>query len=96
MIEIILLLIAIFVNLLLITHNFIMRLKVKEQVKALLSQEGVTQKELVVMLNDLSAREYTTTNLSQRLARGSFSYNEVMQVAELLGYDVQFVKEKHI
>ena len=71
-----------------------MRLKVKEQIKTLLSQEGVTQKELVKLLNDFFERKYTTTNLSQRLARGSFSYNEVMQVAEILGYDVQFIKEK--
>ena len=71
-----------------------MRLKVREQVKTLLSQEGITQKELVNMLNENTDLHYTPTNLSQRLGRGSFTYNEVMTIAEILGYDVQFVKEQ--
>ena len=69
-----------------------MRLNVKEQIKALLSQENVTQKELVAKLNSMG-KKYSTTSLSQRLGRGSFTYNEVMTIAEILGYDVQFVKE---
>lgn len=70
-----------------------MRLKVKEQVKALLSQEGMTQKTLVDLLNKIGKNKYSTTSLSQRLTRGSFTYNEVMEVAKILGYDIRFVKE---
>ena len=69
-----------------------MRLKVKEQVKTLLSQEGVTQKRLVELLNKNTPNKYSTTSLSQRLTRGSFTYNEVLEVAKILGYDIQFVK----
>ena len=70
-----------------------MRLNVKEQVKALLAQEGITQKDLVSMLN-LKDEKYSTASLSHRLGRGTITYNEVMKIAEILGYDVQFVKEK--
>lgn len=69
-----------------------MRLDVKEQIKALLAQEGVTQKELVNILN-AKGGQYSTQSLSQRLGRGSLTYNEVMIIAEILGYDVQFIKE---
>ncbi len=70
-----------------------MRLKVKEQVKALLSQENITQKELVKILSQKTGKIYTQTSLSQKLGRGSLTYNEVMTIAEILGYDIQFVKE---
>jgi len=71
-----------------------MRLNVKEQVKALLAQEGITQKDLVTMLNH-DDEKYSTASLSQRLGRGTITYNEVMKIAEILGYDVQFVKENN-
>ena len=70
-----------------------MRLDVKEQVKSLLAQEGTTQKELVDILNSKGG-EYSTQSFSQRLGRGSVTYNEVMKIAEILGYDIQFIKEK--
>ena len=69
-----------------------MRLKVKEQVKTLLSQEGITQKELVEKLNADGQNKYSATNLSQRLGRGSLTYNEVLRIAEILGYEIQFIK----
>ena len=70
-----------------------MRLDVKEQVKALLAQEGVKQKDLVEFLNKRGG-SYSAQTLSHRLGRGSLTYNEVMTIAEILGYDVQFVKEQ--
>lgn len=70
-----------------------MRLKVREQIKTLLSQEGIKQKELVAMLNNKSNKKYTQTSFAQKLSRGSFSYNEVMIIAEILGYDIQYIKE---
>ena len=71
-----------------------MRLKVREQVKALLSQEGVTQKDIAVMLSDKLGKKYTQTSLAQKMSRGSLSYNEVMTIAEIPGYDIQYIKEK--
>ena len=70
-----------------------MRLKVREQVKTLLSQEGIKQKELITLLNKNSDKKYTQTSFAQKLSRGTLSYNEVMTIAEILGYDVQYVKE---
>jgi hypothetical protein len=69
-----------------------MRLKVKEQIKVLLSQEGIKQKDLADMLSKKTGHIYSATNLSQKLSRGSLSYNEVMEIAEILGYEVKFVK----
>jgi hypothetical protein len=71
-----------------------MRLKVREQLKALLSQEAMTQKDLVKILTQKTGKKSTPGGLSQKLTRGTLSYNEMMTICEILGYDVQFVKEK--
>lgn len=70
-----------------------MRLKVREQIKTLLSQENTTQKDLARRLSEKTNKKYTQTSLAQKLSRGSLTYNEVMTIAEILGYDVQFIKE---
>lgn len=70
-----------------------MRLKVREQIKTLLSQENTTQKDLARILTEKTNKKYTQTSLAQKLSRGSLTYNEVMTIAEILGYDVQFIKE---
>ena len=72
-----------------------MRLKVREQVKTLLSQEGLTQKELAAMLTTKTSKKYTQTSLAQKLHRGTLSYNEVMTIAEILGYDIQYIKQEY-
>ena len=70
-----------------------MKLKVREQVKTLLSQEGITQKELIKILSEKTNKQYSQTSLSQKLGRGSLTYNEVLEIAEILGYEIRFVKE---
>ena len=71
-----------------------MKLKVREQIKVLLSQEGMKQKDLVILLSKKTGKKYTQTSFAQKLSRGSLSYNEVMEIAEILGYEVKFVKEE--
>ncbi len=71
-----------------------MKLKVREQIKVLLSQEGMKQKDLVILLSEKTGKKYTQTSFAQKLSRGSLSYNEVMEITEILGYEVKFVKEE--
>lgn len=71
-----------------------MRLKAKEQIKVLLSQEGIKQKDLAKMLSEKTGHVYSQTNISQKMSRGSFTYNEVMIIAEILGYDIQYIKQQ--
>jgi len=71
-----------------------MKLKVKEQVKVLLSQEGIKQKDLAAILSEKTGHFYSATNLSQKLGRGSLTYNEFVEIAEILGYEIQLVKQE--
>ena len=63
---------------------------VKNQIKSLLALRGIKLKELSEKLNERNSRKYTPNSLSQRLGRGSITYNEVLQIAEILGYDIEF------
>ena len=69
-----------------------MKMLVKEQVKALLAQEGMKMKDLVVELENITGRTYSLQAFCQRLSRGTLAYNEVLQIAEILGYEIKFEK----
>lgn len=71
-----------------------MKLKAKEQIKVLLSQENIMQKDLVKMLAKEMGKNYLPTSLSQKLSRGTISYNEVLLIADILGYDIEFKKRE--
>ncbi len=72
-----------------------MKLNAREIVKILLTREGFKQKELVEMMNEKTGNDYTPSGLSHKLGRGTISYNEVLLIADILDYDIEFVKRKH-
>lgn len=70
-----------------------MNLLVREQVKALLAQEDIMMKELAIELGKRLNKNYSLDNLSQKLRKGTLSYNEVMLIADILGYEINFSKK---
>ena len=66
---------------------------VREQVKALLAQENMKMKELAMKMQEITGKNYSLQNLSHRLKRGTVSYNEVLQISEILGYNIKFEKK---
>ena len=69
-----------------------MKLLVKEQIKMLLLQEKLMLKELAELISQNSVKKCTPDSLSQKLRRGSLTYNETLMIADLLGYDIKFIK----
>ena len=70
-----------------------MELKARELIKVLLSQENIKQKKLVEMLNNLTGKSYTPSGLSHKIGRGSISYDEVVDIINLLGYEIKIGKK---
>ena len=70
-----------------------MRLQVREQIKALLAQENVKLKELASKITEKTGKKCMPDSLSQKLRRGSLTYNETLLIAELLGYEITFTKK---
>lgn len=54
-------------------------------IKQLMQEKGVSVKELAEML------EINSQSMSNKLYRDSFSYNEVVKIADLLGCDVKLI-----
>ncbi|MBR1680180.1 hypothetical protein IJ707_00130 [bacterium] len=69
-----------------------MKLYAKEIVTLLLTRETLTQKELVQILNEQTDKSYTQAGLSRKLSQGTITYNEVANIIDVLGYDVELIK----
>lgn len=71
-----------------------MKLNAKELVKLLLTKEELTQKELAVILTEKTDKKYTQDGLSRKLSQGTITYNEVANIIEVLGYDIELIKKQ--
>jgi len=69
-----------------------MELLAREQIKILLAQERLNQKELATMITEKTGKICLPNSLSQKMRRGTLSYNEMLVIAEVLGYKIEFVK----
>lgn len=69
-----------------------MKLFVKEQIKTLLAQEGLKIKELAFIIEEKTGKKCSANSLSQKLSRETLTYNETIVIADLLGYDIVFIK----
>lgn len=70
-----------------------MQINSKSQVKLLLMLEDVKLKELVTMLSEATGKKYTSDGLSHKLSRGKLTYDEMLLIADLLGYKIEFSKK---
>ena len=70
--------------------------KAKEQIKALAALKGITMSQLAEMVSEKLQKNYSLSSLSQKLNRGSIPYNEVMLIADVLGFKVSFERLEKI
>lgn len=71
-----------------------MKLKLREQIKTLLSQEGLKIKDLATILSNARGKSCSANSITSKLGRGTMTYNEVLFIADLLGYDIKFEKRE--
>lgn len=62
----------------------------REQVKSLLAIRGITLTKLAKIITERSGKICTPSALSNKLGRGTITYNEVMNIAEILGFKVYY------
>ncbi len=73
-----------------------MSMKAREQIKSLLAAKNIKMKDLCRLLSEKMGKNYSSNNLSNKLIRGSITYNEVLLIAEILGYKITFVDTEDI
>ena len=65
----------------------------REMIKKLLSDCNITLKEVVTEMNNRHPEDSTTPqNITNKLARQTIKFNEVMEIADIVGYEIKFVK----
>ncbi len=64
----------------------------RNEIKAYIVRQGMTMQEVVDVLADVYGWSESVSNLSNKLQRESLRYKEAVQLADVLGYDIQWVK----
>jgi len=61
---------------------------IKNEIKAQITRKGYTMTRLVELLNEKYNKNTTVQNISNKLARGTMSFKEVLEIADVLGYEI--------
>ena len=69
-----------------------MNLRVREQIKSLLTANNITMKEIAGVLTEKLGKKCTLANLSSKLKRCTLTYNGVLIIIEYMNYHVEFIK----
>lgn len=68
-------------------------MSLKNDLKSVIAKQGFTIKQVNDELNRRHGTEYTSQNFSNRLRKETFSYNEVEEILDVIGYRVEWVKK---
>ena len=63
-------------------------MSIREDIKVLLAQENITMQWVAAKLNT------SVQNLSNKLRSKTIKFEQVRQLADILGYDIEFKKRK--
>ena len=66
----------------------------RNEIKAYIVRAGMTMNEVVEILADEYGWSSSVPNLSGKLKRGYLRYGEAVELADVLGYDITWVKRK--
>ena len=69
-------------------------MNIRNEIKAQIVRAGFTMQELVDRLSDEYDWSDSVSNLSAKLQRESIRYKKVMELADVLGYDIVWQKRR--
>ncbi len=69
-------------------------MELKDEIKAYIVSSGWSITDLNKELNKLNNTEYTVQNLSSKIRKGSLKYSEVLQIADIIGYEIEWNRKK--
>lgn len=73
--------------------DFMTEKEIRNEVKGFIAKSGWTLTEIVKKMNESLPLEKQTTvqNVSNKLSRGSIKYAEVKEIAEIIGYKIEWI-----
>lgn len=69
-------------------------MNINQRIKILLATEATTLTKIAENLGLIKKYKVTMNNLSRKLRSETIKFTEVEMIADLLGYDLKFVKRK--
>ena len=70
-------------------------MKVLDEVKMMLLGTSITQTKFAKMLGNRLSKKYSQSNFHSKLRRETIPYKEMKLIADILGYDIKFVKREN-
>ncbi len=67
---------------------------IKTEIKLKLVESKISLTELVRIINKKNDTDKTVQNLDSKLRRETIRYTEVLEIADILNYDIEWVKRK--
>ncbi|MEW9093717.1 MAG: DUF6471 domain-containing protein [Clostridiaceae bacterium] len=67
--------------------------EIRNEIKSYIVASGWTITDIVKTMNEKYGVNTTPQNLSNKLSRGTIKYDEVKQIAEIIGYDINWTKK---
>lgn len=64
---------------------------IKDDIKALIVKSGWTMSDVVKALNEKYGRNDSVQNLSNKLARETLKLKEAMEIADIIGYSIEWI-----
>lgn len=73
-----------------------MSIDVKNEIKSYIAKSGWTLTNIVKEMNKtrLEGEQTTTQNISNKLARGTIKYSECKEIAEIIGFSIEWEKRQ--
>ena len=71
-----------------------MKSNLRNEIKSYIVRQGMTMQEVVDLLRDEHDWSDSVSNLSNKLQRESIRYKEVVELADVLGYDLIWQKRR--
>ena len=71
-----------------------MKSNLRNEIKSYIVRQGMTMQEVVDLLHDEHGWSDSVSNLSAKLQRESIRYKEVVELADVLGYELIWQKRR--
>ena len=69
-------------------------MSVRNDVKVLLAESDRSITFLAEEMTKITGKNYSRSNISQKLLRGTLKYEEAKLIASILGYELKFIRVK--
>ncbi len=67
---------------------------VREDIKTIIVQSNWTISEVAAEMTNITGKNYSGSNVSQKLSRKTLKYEEAKLIGDILGYDLKFIKRQ--